>query len=216
MRRLICVLAVCLGVQIIVSAQVPGTASELADDALAIALWHIAAATHTKIGFESVELVAPWGWTKDVPAFSISSRDEALKATVDTDPRYEWRAIGDFVVVRPKSAWNDPANPFNRRVRNLRVENAPASGVLFGLRDFIYTNKFAVPPVQSTPVSFELQSGTVIDALNRLVESADAVLWIASYRPDAQVGQRYPGWGLQMQFRNARGLIGSTESHPPR
>jgi hypothetical protein len=217
MRHLIGIVAVCFGLQAIVSAQAPATASELADDGLARALWRIAVATHTRIGFESVEFVRPWGGLKDVPAFPISSRDEALKAAVDADPRYEWQAIGDFVVVRPKSAWNDSADPFNRLVRNLRVENATSSGVLLGLRDFIYTNRFAVPPGhQGGPVSFEIQSGTVVDALNRLMESADAVLWSASYRPNAQLGERLPSWDLQMQLRNATGLDGLTESHPPR
>jgi hypothetical protein len=216
MRHLIAIVAVCFGLQAIVNAQAPGTAFELADDMLGRALWRIAVATHTRIGFESVESVRLPGGLKDVPAFPIPSRDEALKAAVDADPRYEWRAIGDFVVVRPKSAWNDSADPFNRPVRNLQVENATSNGVLLGLRDFIYTNRFAVLPGQGTPVSFEVQSGTVVDALNRLMESADTVLWIASYRPHAQFGQRYPSWDLQMQLRDATFLHGLTESHPPR
>ena len=128
MRHLI--VAVCCGLQAIASAQAPGTASELADDVLSGALWRIAVATHTRIGFESVDFVRLRGGLKDVPAFPISSREEALKAAVDIYPRYEWRTIGDFVVVRPKSAWNDSADPFNRPVRNLRIENAMSNGVL--------------------------------------------------------------------------------------
>jgi hypothetical protein len=216
MRHLIGIVAVCFGLQAIVNAQAPGTAFELADDMLGRALWRIAVATHTRIGFESVEFVRLPGGLTNVPAFPTSSRDEALKAAVDADPRYEWRAIGDFVVVRPKSAWNDSADPFNRPVRNLRIENAMSNGVLLGLRDFIYTNRFAVVRGQGRPVSFEVQSGTVVDALNRQMESADTVLWIASYRPNAQLGQRYPGWDLQMQLMDATLLRGLTESHPPR
>jgi len=106
------------------------------------------------------------------------------------------------VVVRPKSAWNDAGNPFNRPVRNLRVENATASGALFGIRDFIYTNRFAAVPTQDVPVSFDVQSGTVIDVLDRLTESADAVLWNATYRPNAQPDQRFLGWDLQLALRN--------------
>jgi len=156
------------------------------------------------------------GGLKGVPEFPISSRDVALKAAVDADPRYEWRAMGDFVVVRPTSAWNDSADPFNRPVRNLRVENAMSNGVLLGLRDFIYTNRFAVLPNQhGIPVSFQVQSGTVIDVLNRLMESADTVLWNASYRPNAQPGQRYPSWDLKMQLMDATLLRSLTESHPP-
>jgi hypothetical protein len=217
MRHRIGIVAVCLGLQAIVSAQAPGTASELADDALGGALWRIAVATQTRIGFESVEFVRLPGGLKGVPEFPISSRDEALKAAVDADPRYEWRAIDDFVVVRPTSAWNDSADPFNRPVRNLRVENAMSNGVLLGLRDFIYTNRFAVLPNQhGIPVSFQVQSGTVIDVLNRLMESADTVLWNASYRPNAQPGQRYPSWDLKIQLMDATLLRWLTESHPPR
>jgi hypothetical protein len=216
MRHLIGIVAVCFGLQVIVSAQAPGTAFELADDQLGGALWRIAVATHTRIGFESVEFVR-LSRLRNVPAFPISSRDEALKAAVDADPRYEWRNIGDFVVVRPKSAWSDSADPFNRPVRNLRIENAMSNAVLLGLRDFIYTNRFAVPPgPRGIPVSFDVQSGTVVDALNRLMESADNVLWIASYRPNAQLGQRLPSWDLQMRLMNATSLHGLTESHPPR
>jgi hypothetical protein len=136
---------------------------------------------------------------------------------VDANPRYEWRSIGDIVVVRPKGAWNDAADPFNRPVRNLRVENAQHYGVLLGLRDFIYTNKFAVPPGgQAIPVSFDVQSGTVVDALNRLLESADTVLWMASYRPHAQPGQRFPNWDLQISTRNSISLQSETDSQPQR
>ena len=81
MRHLI--VAVCCGLQAIVSAQAPGTASELADNVLSGALWRIAVATHTRIGFESVDFVRLRGGLKDVPAFPISSREEALKAAVD-------------------------------------------------------------------------------------------------------------------------------------
>jgi hypothetical protein len=199
-------------------AQPSGTLSELADDALGGALWHIAVATQTRIGFESVEFVHVPARLKNVPAFPVSSRDEALAAAVDANPRYEWRSIGDIVVVRPKGTWNEPADPFNRPVRNLRVKNEQPSGVILGLRDFIYTNTFAVPPLgqegQAIPVSFDVQSGTVVDALNRLLESADTVLWIASYRPHAQPGQRFPSWDLQISTRNAISLQSETDSQP--
>ena len=214
MRHLIRILALCCGVHAIVSAQAPGTASELADDQLGGALWRIAVATHTRIGFESIEFVQ-LSRLQNVPEFPISSRDEALQTAVDANPRYEWRPIGDFVVVRPKKAWNDSADPFNRPVRNLRVENATPTGVLSGLRDFIYTNRFAVVSrAQGTPVSFEVQSGTVVDVLNRLTESAATVLWTASYRPNPQPGQRYPGWDLQMRLLDPTLTHGLTESCP--
>jgi hypothetical protein len=215
MRHLLGFVAVLVGLQLAVSAQATGTPAELADDALARALWRIAVETHTKIGFESVEFVRPWGAWTDTPALPYSSRDEALRATVDADSRYAWRPVGDFVVVRPKNAWNDPANPFNRPIRNLVVENGTSDGVLSGLWDFIYTNKFAVQPGQLRPVSFEVQSGTVVDVLNRLTESADAVWWSASYRPNAQPDQRAPRWNLQMHLRDEKVTVHLMEGNSP-
>jgi len=129
MRHLIGIVAVCFGLRAVVSAQqAPATAAELADDALGAALWRIAVTTQTRIGLESVEFVRLPAALKRVPTFPISSRDAALKAAVDADPGYEWLAIGDFAVVRPKGAWNDSADPFNRPVRDPRVENAMSSG----------------------------------------------------------------------------------------
>jgi hypothetical protein len=191
-----------------------GTPSELADDALGGALWRIAVATQTRIGFESVEFVQIPARLDRVPTFGVSSRDEALNAALRANPRYESRTVGDFVVVRPKSVWNDTADPFNRPVRNLRVENEQPYGVLLGLRDFIYTNRFAVPPSggQAIPASFDVQSGTVVDALNRLTEASEMVLWVASYRPDAQPGQRFPSWDLQLALRDATGMRDLSES----
>jgi len=219
MRRLIGLVAVSFSVQAIVSGQAPGpgTPSELADDVLAGALWRIAVATHTKIGFESVEFVRLWGRLNRVPTFPVASRDEALTSILDADPRYEWRAVGDSIVVRPKGAWNESANPLNRPVRNLRVEKAQPYAVIVGVRDFIYRDTFAVPPMgQAIPVSFDVPSGTVIDVLNQTIESSDAVLWIASYRPSAQPDQRYPRSDLQMQLMDATRMRSRSISHSPR
>jgi hypothetical protein len=192
-----------------------GTPSELADDALGGALWHIAVATQTRIGFESVEFVQVPVRLNNVPPFPISSRDEALNAVVQTNPRYEWRALGEVVVVRPKHAWNDSGNPFNRPVRNLRIENGTPYGVMLGLRDFIYTNRLdARFEGQESPVSFEVLSGTVVDVLNRVAEASSMALWMVSYRPHAQAGQRFPRWDLQMQLRDATTMRNLSESWP--
>ena len=72
MRHRIGIVAICFGLQAIVSAQSPGTASELADDTLCGALWRIAVATQTRIGFESVEFVQLPGGLKSIPEFPIS------------------------------------------------------------------------------------------------------------------------------------------------
>jgi hypothetical protein len=147
-------------------AQASGTQSELADDALGGALWHIAVNTQSRIGFESVEFVRLPGQLKHVPTFPVSSRDEALNAAVEVNPRYEWRAIGDVAVVRPKSAWNDPVDPFNRPVRNLRVENAQPRCAPWSTRFHLH-EQMPFFPGAAIPVSFDIQSGTVVGELNR-------------------------------------------------
>jgi hypothetical protein len=62
------------------------------------------------------------------------------------------------------------------------------------------------------PVTVEVQSGTVIDVLNQLVQSVDGVLWNATYRPNAQPGQRLQSWDLQLALRDATRMRGVSES----
>ena len=197
-------------------AQERGTQAELWDDALAVALWHIAVETHTRIGFQSVEFTRQFLSMKSAPTFPVASRDKALRAVVDADPRYEWRVIGDFVVVRPKAAWNDAADPLNRRVNNLRVESTTESGTLSGVRSLVYTGRFEESPGSNggTPVAFNLPSGNAVDALNQLIQSADDVMWHAAYRPNARLDQRAPVWDLQLQLYGVTGPRSGLASCP--
>jgi hypothetical protein len=142
--------------------------------------------------------------------------DDSLNAAVGADDRDEWRKLDNVVVVRPKGAWDDQSNPFNRPMRNVHVEDAAPLAVLQGVRDFMYTDKFAIgyKPTR-IPVSFHIQSGTVIDVLNELMVAADNVLWIASYRPIGQPADRFPTWDLDLQIRDSDHLDGLSSSHPP-
>ncbi len=145
------------------------------NDALADTLWRIAAATNTRIGFESTDHVRMGGLIKDIPPLAVSTLDAALDASVAADGRYEWRRLGEGVVVRPKGAWDDRSDPLNRTMQDVHVINATPSAVLLGLRDFIYTGKFAVDQRRMGPlfVSFDLRAGTVVDALNELMVAGD-------------------------------------------
>ena len=188
------------------------------NDRLAGALWRMAAATKTRIGFEATDHVRIAGRLEDIPMLSFVTLEDGLNAAVGADGRYEWRRIGDGIVVRPKRAWDDPTNPFNRSVRGVQVQNEAPGSVLLGIRDFIYTGKFAIvdPNVGGVPpilVSFEVKAGTVVDALNELTIAADQVLWIASYRPLGQAGDRWPSWDLSLQLGDARLLNAFSGSH---
>ena len=188
------------------------------NDVLAGALWRLAAATKTRIGFEATDHVKIAPYRMDIPPLSFLTLEDGLNAAVGADGRYEWRKIGDFVVVRPIEAWDDLSNPFNRPMRGVQVAHETPSSVLLRIRDFIYTNRFAVvdPVVRGTAVSFELRAGTVIDVLNELTTAADYVLWIASYRPLGQSSDRWPEWDLALELRDSRRTQGFSGSHPPK
>jgi len=82
--------------------------------------------------------------------------------------------------------------------------------------DFIYTNRFTVDPrPQGTvhSVSFQLQSGTVIDLLNALMTAADQTMWVGAYVPIGK-SQRFLKWDLTLDLRNGEYLTSYTGSHP--
>jgi len=196
----------------------PSQAITTANDMLADALWRIAKATETRIGFEATDHVKLPGPLMGGPMLPVSSLDNSVNAAVAADDRYEWRKVHDVVIVRPKRAWDDPADPFNRPIRNVQIANMTPLSVLHGLRDFIYTDSFAVDPrpTQATLVSFQVQSGTVVDVLNELMIAADHIMWVGSYRPLGQPAERFPNWDLCLEVRGATHLSSLSCSYPPR
>lgn len=198
-------------------AQFEDPATVTPNDILAGKLWRIATATNTRIGFEATDHVRmPIAITR-IPELSISTLQASLSAAVGADDRYEWRRVEDFVVVRPKGAWDDPSNPFNRHVRNVHVKYAGPAAVLDGLRDFIYTDRFAIEP-RPTPlvlVSFDVRSGNVIDVLNELMVTADYLVWVASYRPIGRPADRFPLWDLSLAVYDRDHIAAGGSSHPP-
>lgn len=181
------------------------------NDLLAAALWRIARSTHTRIGFEATDHIRiSLGRS---PALPVSTLEDAVGA----DDRYEWRRVHDVVIVRPKGAWDDPSNPFNRQMRPVHVEIATPVNVLLGLRNFIYTDKFAPDQRQTggVPVSFELSSGTVIDVLDELLAAADYMFWVGSYRPIGRPADRFPMWDLSLEVLGRDHVMAYSGSHPP-
>ena len=86
---------------------------------------------------------------------------------------------------------DDPADPFNHRVPAVQITNEAPNGVLLGLSNLIFYNQFKFEPggellgpaAMGTPVSFPMQAGTIIDALNQLAEQTGLVMWVAWARP---------------------------------
>jgi hypothetical protein len=218
MRDILGLIVAGLALQVVSAQTVPDNQPNLTrNDILAGRLWRIAAATHTRIGFQATDIVRTDGYVKRIPPVSVSTLEDALDAVVGADDRYEWRRANDIVLVRPKGAWDDPSDPLNRPLRNADVESATASWVLKAVRDFVYTGKFAITggvTAGPRPVSFHVSSGTVVDVLNELMIAADSALWIASYRPIGQPAERFPNWDLDLQIRNFDLLTALSSSGP--
>jgi len=213
MRQLVLILVWFCGVQL-VAAQEPivstpsdrsSTATPTASTILADVLWAIAINAHVPIGFESVDQPMKPAYKVHSPqALAGGTLTEALNAAVSVDERYEWRFIDDVVVVRPKTAWTDAADPLNLQVRNLEFTNVPVLGVLLGLQGLIYNNRLEVGESTADPVSLRVGSGTVLDVLNQLTKTAEQVMWLADYRRAGQPSLRL--WVRGPRFLTAGAL----------
>jgi hypothetical protein len=94
--------------------------ADLKDTNLGDMLWRIAAATHTRAGFQSIGR-APW-FPRLKERIDPQPLDEsrAVDAAVAADSRYEWHMVGGTAVIRPREAWTDPGDGSRRwRVRGL-------------------------------------------------------------------------------------------------
>jgi hypothetical protein len=191
------------------------------DTALAENLWRIAATSHTRVGFQSIGRPRH-SRLNDSGDFEPMDVAHAVKAAVAADPRYEWHMVGGTAVIRPREAWTNPADPLNHRVPAVQLTSEPTNRVLFGLSNLIFYDRFSLTPQgRGIPVSFSMQPGTIVDALNQLAEQAGQVMWVAYARPrDNQDGWdicQAPGnchSDLVFDLRDARHITGTVATQP--
>lgn len=219
-----------------VFAQSELTPSELADDTLAAALWQIAAGSGTSIGFQSIEPINPTQGALNTALFQAShaagraaaqgepapvppavlSLDNALDEAIASNPRYEWRRVGRSVVVRPIGAWTDARDPLNRPVRHLLVERSTDTEILDSLTNLIHTGVYKPKgPIGSSVVApFTVESGTIVDVLNALVETAGYNAWQAGYRAHS-ADERAVRADLSLILASPTGIRTAASSHIP-
>ena len=180
MRRAICAVALAVLVSLGGSLAAAQQDESQQDEALAEALWRIAVATHTRVGFQSI------GRTRHVRLKESTTPElldvsHAVDAVVTEDPRYEWHLVGETAVIRPREAWTDPADPLNRRVPPTQLTNETTNRVFLRLSNLIFYNQFTpkYDTLLGISVSFQMKAGTVVDALNQLAEQAGQVMWVA-------------------------------------
>jgi hypothetical protein len=127
--------------------------------------------------------------------------EEALNRIVAADPRLEWRMMSGMVVMRPREAWNDPNNDLNKHLTSFAVSQMPLTEAFSQLYQAMGAPLVRGPDHPKAPlVSVTLTGGSVLDALNAMVESQEW-RWIVRY----ETGNRYPLMGAE-SIRNKGGF----------
>ena len=100
-----------------------------------------------------------------------------LDALVAIDPRYEWRLLDGVVVLRPRTAWDDLANPLAVRADAVRLLDEPI-GKLASLAERVLGVQ---QPSQDFPDSrlvwLDLPPGTALDLLCALARAHGDLVW---------------------------------------
>jgi len=102
---------------------------------------------------------------------------EFLDHLVAQAPGYRWSDMNGLAVVRPVESWSDPANPLNTRIDPFRLDNGIVSDALALILN--------VPREHGTlsnrAFSMTFGGGTLLDALNALVQARQGVGWHAGF-----------------------------------
>jgi hypothetical protein len=216
-RPLICACVILCGLQMPSSAYLQPERDVLAaqrrpSDALSDSLWQIAKTWHVRIGFESVEETL-FAKAPDWAPSESHSLTEALEAALKIDHQYASHVMGDVIVVRPKHAWTDAGNPLNQRVGQVRVTGATPTAVLAGLQEFVYVGRFVTNPQLVGTVSLQVDSGSVLDVLNRLTVASEHTMWVAHHRL-REGGDHAREWGVRFELRDSEHMTALAAKWP--
>jgi hypothetical protein len=131
-----------------------------------------------KPGFDSAH-------TEDVGGMSAR---QVLDHLMTFMPEHSWRELSGVIVVRPKSAWNDPRNVLNSRTASFEATNQPLDDVLHTLLNAVRP-KVLVPhqdvprterPIDR-PVTVAFRGGTMLEAVNEIARTRAGVHWQLAY-----------------------------------
>jgi len=139
------------------------------------AIRDLATAVRVPIGFESG--MQPAHITPRGVPFRGKRLVDVLDALTAADPSYEWRVLDGVVVIRPVTAWTDPANPLARRVEATRFLNEPIGKVLrAALNAAGQPTSHDVFP-DSKRMWLDAPPGTALDLLNAVVRAHGGLYW---------------------------------------
>jgi hypothetical protein len=155
----------------------------------AVLVWRIGATGTTPTGFEGHRGAVnrrPSAFRR-LPIEGMTVGD-ALQNLIAGDPRYAWHEHNGVVVVRPVSAWSDKDNPLNQPTGHIDWSEISTEEALKRIFNIVYGYPpSSLAPMSARPdrtVSIRIESGTVIDLLNALVQADGEMTWSATYPED--------------------------------
>lgn len=143
----------------------------------------------------------PFGFESDesVPRPSIASALEMRGVTASTlraaldgfvvmDPRYRWKDANGAFVVRTLTAWDDPHDALNQRVRDIYWQGLDVLSAFNRIGHLLYPadprDYFAgirLPNSGNRPFNVGVAEGTVLDVLNAAIRDDGELGWWVSY-----------------------------------
>ena len=141
-------------------------------------------------GFESDES-APrpsTGSALELRGVTASTLRAALDGFVAMDPRYRWKDTGGAFVVRTVTAWEDPDNALNQRVRDIHWQRLDVLSaftrighLLFPADPREYFSGIRRQNGGNRTLDVDLADGTILDVLNTAVRDDGELGWWVSY-----------------------------------
>jgi hypothetical protein len=173
------------------------------------ALARIARTSHVAIGFEETfECSAKWPrlhFTYDDSGRTTMTVRQVLDQVVTLDPTYRWADVNGVAVVRPVVSWTDPSDALNLRVDPFRTDRMTVGQVLAilvrrpdpncGFCGF--DNR-----VNNRALSIDFKGGTMVDALNALVQARPGIGWHAMVQHHSTAIEDNPALWLSIRTFN--------------
>ena len=103
---------------------------------------------------------------------------EACDLLVRMDPRYEWRQVGQVIVIRPRGAWEDPTNVLNKSVVGFHQHDADLPTLLVSAQRLLSPSAAGGPILaREEKFSVSVARGSVLDVLNAIALSHGSLMW---------------------------------------
>jgi hypothetical protein len=149
-------------------------------------LWRLAQAARVLIGVESTSDC----FRNPIGAPVVSGSDDlrgvnarqVLDRLVALAPAYQWREMSGVAVVRPASAWSDPANPLNFRTDPFSLTDGRLMDGVDGVLRVSSSPYERTPRPEhgvDRPFSVSFGGGTILDAFNVLIRAHQSAFWNA-------------------------------------